>query len=88
MVQTLLQYKANPNARNAGGLTALMIAAARNQDMLISLLLKSGADAGLQDEEGKTALMLARENAAEKAIGMLQTGKDGSVATASQPSSI
>lgn len=88
MVQTLLQYKANPNARNAGGLTALMIAAARNQDMLISLLLKSGADAGLQDEEGKTALMLARENAAEKAIGMLQTGKDGSVATASQSSSI
>ncbi len=88
MAQTLLQYKANPNARNAGGLTALMIAAVRNQDMLISLLLKSGADAGLKDEEGKTALMLARENAAEKAIGMLQTGKDGSVATASQPSSI
>jgi len=91
MAQTLLQYKANPNARNAGGVTALMIAAVRNQDMLISLLLKSGADASLKDEEGKTALMLATENDADKAVGMLQAhvaGKENSVATARQPSNI
>lgn len=73
MSQTLLQYGANPNARNAGGVTALMIAAVRNQDMLVSLLLKSGADAGLKDDEGKTALMLARDNDATKSASMLES---------------
>lgn len=72
MMQTLLQYGANPNARNAGGVTALMIAAVRNQDMLALLLLKSGADANIKDEEGKTALMLARENDADKAVQVLE----------------
>ena len=72
MAQTLLQYKANPNARNAGGLTPLMIAAFGNQDMIISLLLKAGANPTLKDYEGKTALMLAKENDAQKAIVMLE----------------
>lgn len=87
MAQILLQYKANSNARNAGGVTALMIAAVRNQDMLVSLLLKSGADVGLKDEEGKTALMLAKESDADKAVGMLQAqaaAKSGSAVTSSQ----
>ncbi|MCX7190553.1 MAG: quinoprotein dehydrogenase-associated putative ABC transporter substrate-binding protein [Methylotenera sp.] len=72
MAQTLLQYKANPNAKNAGGLTPLMIAAFGNQDMIISLLLKAGANPALKDDEGKTALMLAKENDAQKAIVMLE----------------
>ncbi len=82
MMQTLLQYKANPNARNSGGITALMICAVRNQDMLISLLLKSGADASLKDDEGKTALMLAKENDADKAIIMLQANAGGKISSA------
>jgi quinoprotein dehydrogenase-associated probable ABC transporter substrate-binding protein len=73
MTQTLLQYKANPNARNAGGVTALMIAAVRNQDMLALTLLKSGADAAIKDEEGKSALMLARENDADKTVKLLES---------------
>ena len=72
LAQTLLQYKANPNAKNAGGLTPLMIAAFGNQDMIVTLLLKSGANASLKDDEGKTALMLAQENEAAKAIAALQ----------------
>jgi len=72
MAQTLLQYKANPNARNAGGLTPLMIAAFGNQDMIASLLLKAGANPTLKDEEGKTALMIAKENDSKKAIAMLE----------------
>jgi quinoprotein dehydrogenase-associated probable ABC transporter substrate-binding protein len=72
LAQTLLQYKANPNAKNAGGLTPLMIAAFGNQDMIISLLLKAGANPALKDEQGKTALMLAKENDAQKAIVMLE----------------
>ena len=71
MAQTLLQYKADPNAKNAGGLTPLMIAAFGNQEMIVTLLLKSGADPKLKDAEGKTALMLAQENEAKKAIGAL-----------------
>ena len=72
MAQTLLQYKANPNAKNAGGLTPLMIAAFGNEDMIISLLLKAGANPALKDGHGKTALMLAKENDAQKAIAMLE----------------
>ena len=72
MMQTLLQYKADPNARNAGGVTALMISAVRNQDMQMLLLLKSGANPGLKDDEGKTALVLATENGAQKAVDVLK----------------
>lgn len=72
MAQTLLQYKANPNAKNAGGLTPLMIAAFGNEDMIISLLLKAGANPVLKDDHGKTALMLAKESDAKKAIEQLE----------------
>jgi ankyrin repeat protein len=40
--------------------------------MIISLLLKSGANLALKDEQGKTALMLAKENDAQKAIVQLE----------------
>jgi ankyrin repeat protein len=73
MAQTLLQYKAEPNAKNSGGVTALMIAAYANQDMMISLLMKSGASTSLKDAEGKTALDIAQEGGAEKAIAMLKS---------------
>lgn len=72
MVQTLLQYKANPNAKNAAGLTPLMIAAFDNHDMIVSLLLKSGANPALKDSIGKTALNMAEENQAEKTVGLLK----------------
>jgi quinoprotein dehydrogenase-associated probable ABC transporter substrate-binding protein len=72
MAQTLLQYKANPNAKNAGGVTPLMIAAFSNEDMIVSLLLKAGANPALKDDHGKTALILAKENDAKKAIAILE----------------
>jgi ankyrin repeat protein len=71
MAQTLLQYKANPNVANTGGLTPLMIAAFSDQDMMASLLLKAGANPALKDDQGKTALMHAKENDAVKAINQL-----------------
>lgn len=77
MMQTLLQYKADPNARNAGGVTALMISAVRNQDMQMMLLLKSGANPQLKDEEGKTALMLATEIGAQKTVDVLKAHSKG-----------
>jgi quinoprotein dehydrogenase-associated probable ABC transporter substrate-binding protein len=75
MAQTLLQYKANPNTANASGLTPLMIAAFSDQDMMISLLLKAGANQALKDEHGKTARMHAQENDANKALKQLQAAK-------------
>ncbi|PPD53824.1 MAG: hypothetical protein CTY12_04355 [Methylotenera sp.] len=72
LAQTLLQYKANPNATNAGGVTPLMIAAHRNHDMVISLLLKAGAKVDVKDDEGKTALMIAKENDAKNAVIQLE----------------
>lgn len=72
IAQTLLQYKANPNAMNAVGLSPLMIAAYSNQDMMVSLLIKAGADTHAKDVDGKTALTLAKENDAQKAIELLQ----------------
>jgi len=71
MAQTLLQYKSKPNASNAGGVTPLMIAAHGNKDMLVSLLLKAGANPKLKDGEGKSAAMLAKESGAEKALKQL-----------------
>lgn len=75
MAQTLLQYKAKPNAQNAGGVTPLMIASHGDKDMLVSLLLKAGANPNLKDNEGKTALMLAKESDANKALKQLQAAK-------------
>lgn len=75
LAQTLLQYKANPNAKNAAGVTSLMIAAHKDQDMIISLLLKAGAKADVKDDEGKTALQIAKQNDAQKAVVMLEKPK-------------
>lgn len=72
LAQTLLQYKANPNAKNAAGITPLMIAAFSNHDMIVSLLLKAGANPKLKDDHGKTAHMLAKESDADKAILQLE----------------
>lgn len=72
MAQTLLQYKANPNAKNSGGVTPLMIAAHKDQEMIVSLLLKAGAKADIKDEEGKTALQIAKTNGSKKAAVMLE----------------
>ncbi len=71
MAQTLLQYKANPNAKNAGGVTPLMIAAHKDQDMIVSLLLKAGAKVDIKDDEGKTALQIAQENNSQKVAVLL-----------------
>lgn len=47
------------NARDAGGMTPLMLSAARNKPSICKLLLGAGADHGLLDPSGKTALEIA-----------------------------
>jgi ankyrin repeat protein len=51
------------NAQDNNGETALMWAAARNQNPgLIVILLKAGAEATAKDSSGKTAFDLAQAN--------------------------
>jgi hypothetical protein len=70
--QSILQYGANPDAKNKGGVTALMIAAATNKPDMISLLMKSGANSDLKDEKGETALDIAISRDAKEAKAMIE----------------
>ena len=47
------------NARDANGMTPLMLSAARNKPTICKLLLKAGADHVLVDPAGNTALDIA-----------------------------
>ena len=70
------------NATNAGGVTALMIAAADGQTALVELLVRSGANVAAQSERGDTALSIARAKGHLAVIKLLD-GQQGP--TASNP---
>ena len=59
VVQALLRQGTEVDARDAGGVTALIGAASGGQDAIIQFLLEAGADVDATDERGKTALMEA-----------------------------
>jgi len=63
VVQILIEAGADVNARDDkyGG-TALMRAAGAGQREIAMYLLEAGADANAKDEDGRTALMYAKEN--------------------------
>jgi uncharacterized protein len=61
IAKCLLAQKANPNIQNNCEETALMIAVQGNNYDGVLLLLEHGADKNLINEDGKTALVLARE---------------------------
>ena len=62
----------NLNARDAGGQTPLMLAAARNKPHIFKLLLDAGADPLLADSEGKTALLIANAAGAREIASLLE----------------
>ena len=57
--QTLLAQEADLEARDAEGLTALIIAAARNHSPLVALFLERGCDVDRVDQKGWSALTWA-----------------------------
>jgi ankyrin repeat protein len=70
--QALVDHGANVNAKNSGGVTALMIAAAANQSGLVTMLVKAGADIAARNEKGETALSIARDKDGQAAIKILE----------------
>lgn len=59
------------NARDAGGMTPLMLAAARNKPAICKLLLSAGADHRLLDLSGRTAVQIAIAAGSEAAATIL-----------------
>jgi len=59
------------NARDASGMTPLMLSAIRNKPAICKLLLSAGADHGLLDPSGKTALQIAIAAGSEATAAIL-----------------
>jgi quinoprotein dehydrogenase-associated probable ABC transporter substrate-binding protein len=72
LARTLMQKGADVNAQSKHGVTALMIASARNVAPMIGLLLQSGANPELKSSEGQTAMQIAEQNGAEAAAKALR----------------
>lgn len=84
-MQTLLNHKAAINSRFQNGFTPLLIAIVENHVEIVSLLLSSGADPTITDEDGqvpnfffysyllkKDALALARESQNRMLISIIE----------------
>ena len=60
LVKALLRQGGDPNARDWGGITPLMLAAAIQSNLeIMNLLLENGANIDARTETGETALMFA-----------------------------
>jgi quinoprotein dehydrogenase-associated probable ABC transporter substrate-binding protein len=62
IAKSLIERGANVNAQSTKDVTALMIAATHNNPPMIGLLMESGADASLKDDQGQTATDVATRN--------------------------
>jgi ankyrin repeat protein len=71
IVSVLLSNGANVNARDANGLTPLIVASYQGSWPMINELLKKGADVNLRSNIGKTALMVATQNGHEPVVKLL-----------------
>src|SRR5579863_5444 len=76
-LRVLLQKKADVNAVQADGATAIQWAAYRNDAEMADILIAAGADVKRANREGATPLWLAAENGSARMIGkLLEAGAD------------
>ncbi|MBC8135655.1 MAG: ankyrin repeat domain-containing protein [Fibrella sp.] len=71
LVAYLLQNGADPNATEARGLTALLIASGTGDADLVRVLLAGGADPNLRTKDGESALNWARKQKHKKVVALL-----------------
>jgi hypothetical protein len=71
LVKLLLKKKANPNAVDQNGSTALHFSVIFSYDEIIELLMLAKADASLKDNRGNSALDYARITDNKKIIQLL-----------------
>lgn len=72
LVKLLLEKKANPNAADANGTTALSLAVQFKNSPLVQLLLDHKADKTIKDNKGKTAFEYAVFSQNEQIINLLK----------------
>ena len=76
-LRVLLQQKADVNAPQADGATAIEWAAYRNDLEMADLLIAAGANVKLANRDGVTPLWLASENGSARMIGkLIEAGAD------------
>ena len=75
MAKLLIDNGASVNAVTTYGATALMAACRNRQAPMVKLLLASGADAALKDENGETAIDHAKRAGEQAIVEMLQGGQ-------------
>lgn len=63
------------NARDAGGMTPLMLSASRNKPAICKLLLDAGVDAEMLDPLGKTAFAIAAAAGAREVLTVFESTK-------------
>ncbi len=76
-LRALVQKKADVNAAQADGATAIQWAAYRNDLEMANILIAAGADVKLANRDASTPLRLAAENGSARMIGkLLEAGAD------------
>ena len=71
---SLISGGAELTAKNSYGETPLMNAAEKGLSIIVKLMLKNGANAGVVDRDGKTALDYAKENGHKTVAKVLKRG--------------
>ena len=72
-VKRLIEAGADVDARDFGGLTALMLTVRNGHAEIVKILLEAGADLNAQDDDGETALLKAARGGQTEVVNILIT---------------